>query len=113
MNILHINSYYSIGKFYKNLYNLQTINGKKISVYIPVAKNFISSFNFGEYSLVCKIYNKIDRFIFYLKHNKIVQDAKIRFQNNDFNVIHAHSLFSNGYVAMKLKEYYSIPYVVA
>ncbi len=113
MKILHINSYYSISKFYKNLYELQVLNNKEITVYIPVEKRFSGSFNFGKYAVVCKTYNRIERFFFHLKHNKIVKDVTIRFMSCDFDLIHAHSLFSNGYVAMKLKEKYNIPYIVA
>lgn len=32
--------------------------------------------------------------------------------NLDFELSHAHSLFSNGYIAYKLKKDYSIPYIV-
>lgn len=113
MKVLHINSYYSKGKFYKNLYDLQVSNGIDITVYIPVEESFSSMFDFGNYSLVSNAFSKTERFIFHLKHNKIVKDVVKKFGNSNFDLIHAHSLFSNGYVAMKIKEKYSIPYMVA
>ena len=32
---------------------------------------------------------------------------------NEYSLIHAHSLFSNGYIAMRIKQDYGIPYIVA
>lgn len=113
MKILHINSYYSKGKFYKNLYDLQIFNKKDIQVYVPVEKNFISSFDFGKYTEISKVFNKKDRIFFHLKHYKILKDCVYRFGRFKFDIVHAHSLFSNGYVAMKLKEKFNIPYIVA
>jgi hypothetical protein len=37
MKILHINSYYSNGNFYKNLFDTQVDFGLDIKVYVPVS----------------------------------------------------------------------------
>lgn len=114
MKILHINSYYSVSKFYKNLYNKQKNNGLDIEVYVPVG-NKIENYNydFGSYTKIVNNYNKFDRFIFYIKHKKILYDIKEKYHIPNFQLIHAHSLFSNGYIAYKLNKSYGIPYIVA
>lgn len=114
MKILHVNSYYNAGKFYKNLYDQQVTKGLDISVYVPVNTSYENkTFDFGKYTSVSRNHKKFDRYIFHLKHHKILRDIQKKYDINDFTMIHAHSLFSNGYVAMKLKEKYGIPYIVA
>ena len=112
--MLHINSYYGKGFFYKNLFDQQVVNGLDINVYIPVPFSFENTeFDYGKYSLISKNHGKYDRALFHLKHYKIYKDIIKRYKIQDYNIIHAHSLFSNGYIAMKLKKKYNIPYIVA
>ncbi len=114
MEILHVNSYYSVGKFYKNLYEAQIENGLDISVYVPVCKSFLDNkFEFGSYTAISRVYSNYERLIFHLKHSKIYKDLLQRYNIASFSLVHAHSLFSNGYIALKLKRYFNIPYVVA
>lgn len=58
-------------------------------------------------------YNQLDRIFFLKKENKIYQDYIKLYGDSGFNLIHAHTLFSNGYIALKLKENFNIPYIVA
>ncbi|KUO49310.1 MAG: hypothetical protein APF76_16030 [Desulfitibacter sp. BRH_c19] len=51
--------------------------------------------------------------IFHLKHIKIFKDAVRQYRINDYSVVHAHSLFSNGYIALNLKRKFGKPYIVA
>jgi glycosyltransferase involved in cell wall biosynthesis len=114
MKILHINSYYSTSKFYKNLYENQIKSGLDIDVFVPVPSAFENNnFDYGEYSKISKNHNKYDRYIFHLKHNKIYNDVQKKYNIKEYSIIHAHSLFSNGYIAMRLKKQYGIQYVVA
>lgn len=114
MQILHINSYYSKSKFYENLFNNQIKSGHEIDVFIPVPYNFdYSNDDYGVYSRVSANYSNVDRFFYSRKQNKILKDIHNKYIVNQFDVIHAHSLFTNGYIAMKLKQKYNIPYIVA
>src|SRR5690554_3754465 len=114
MKVLHINSYYSTCKFYKNLYDRQKESGLDIEVYVPVPTNFdTTGLNLGKYTTIRKNHGKYDRIIFYLKHRKIYNDIIKTYDINDFALLHAHSLFSNGYIAYKLKENFNVPYIVA
>ena len=59
MKILHINSYYSTSKFYKNLYENQIKSELDIDVFVPVPSTFENNdFDYGEYSKISKNHNK-------------------------------------------------------
>lgn len=114
MKILHINSYYSYSRFYKNLYKNQVKEDIDIDVYVPVNKNFDEkSFDWGAYTQICKVYDSLDRYIFQVKHNKIYKHLIDKNNVDEYDILHAHSLFSNGYIALKMKKKYNIPYIVA
>lgn len=114
MNILHINSYFAAGKFYKNLYDEQIKDGLDIDVFVPVPSSFKKTgFDYGEYTTICKNHGRYDRYIFHLKHNKVYKDIINKYDIKKYLVLHAHSLFSNGYIAMKLNQDFGIPYMVA
>jgi predicted RNA-binding protein (virulence factor B family) len=114
MKVLHINSYYSVNKLYKNLYDKQIEQGIALDVFVPISsqKKQIDN-DMGDYTTISVNHCEFDRYIFHMKHHKIYKDIKKTYNINEYSLIHAHSLFSNGYIAMKLKEKYNIPYVVA
>ncbi|MGI6614334.1 MAG: glycosyltransferase family 4 protein [Saccharofermentanales bacterium] len=114
MRVLHINSYYSTRSFYKNLFDQQIDEGLDISVYVPVSTSFDSSkMSADSYLVVSPNHTETDRFTYFLKHKKILGDIVEKFDLPSYNLIHAHSLFSNGLIAMWLKQQFSIPYAVA
>lgn len=114
MKILHINSYFNGSIFYKNLYDKQMKSGLDINVFVPVSSSFKSSkVDLGSYTITSINHGKFDRVFFYLKHYKIYKDVVKRYKVKEFSLIHAHSLFSNGYIAMKLKKEYELQYIVA
>jgi len=114
MKIIHINSYYSNSFFYKNLFDYQIKKGLDIEVFVPVALNFDKkNIEYGKYTTISRNHNKYDRFIFHLKHYKIYKDILRKYNIKNYSLIHAHSLFSNGYIALRLKKKYGIPYIVA
>ncbi|WP_242302226.1 glycosyltransferase family 4 protein [Bacillus cereus group sp. BfR-BA-01423] len=114
MKVLHINSYFSSSKFYKSLYDKQMENELDINVFVPVSSpSKEANGNMGNYTIVSANHNKFDRLLFHLKHYKIYKDIIRKYKVERFSIIHAHSLFSNGFIAMRLKQEYGIPYVVA
>lgn len=114
MKILHINSYYSVSRFYKNLYDEQLKSGLDIDVFVPVSFAFRGSeADFGRYTTLSSNHTKYDRLLFHLKHNKIYKDIVRKYDIGKYSIIHAHSLFSNGYIAMKLKQQFGVSYIVA
>lgn len=113
MKVLHINSYYSCNSFYKNLYEKQKEIGLDIDVYVPVPDTYnTGNLNVGEYTTISKNHGKYDRVIFPIKHGKIFNDIVKSYDISKFSLLHAHSLFSNGYIAFKLKKQFNIPFIV-
>lgn len=118
MRILNINSYYYSSTVHRQLQKALQANGTDTLTYVPLARGYVPRDEciYGDEKTVLSsgCYNEFDRYIFHLKHNKILNDIKQRIINlKDFTCMHAHSLFSNGYIAMRIKEEMEIPYVVA
>lgn len=114
MKILHINSYYCGNSLYKNLFDRQKGSGLNLDVYVPVLTSMdVSALKLGEYTTISANHVKYDRLFFHIKHKKIYADIVKKYAMNEFNIVHAHSLFSNGYIALRLKKDFGTPYVVA
>lgn len=114
MKILHINSYYNTTVLYKNIYDLQAKFGHKITVFTSVPYGKVrEKFDFGSYTLIRENHGKYDRLFFHYKQTKILNDLKKSVEVDDFDLMHSHSLFTNGYIAMKIKEQFGVPYIVA
>lgn len=120
MNILHICSYYIGNKLYKRLFGkLSQDRNLTQYVYIPI-KN---------YSLLNKNYFESENVKFYYdnilyKRDKILYKTKIKKQlarilsllEDDIkavDLVHAHTLFSDGGTAYYLKKFRGIKYVVS
>jgi glycosyltransferase involved in cell wall biosynthesis len=114
MRILHINSYYQTGAFYKNLFERQAAMGDEIAVYTPVPKGFDpAGRDFGPYARLDANHRRMDRLIFPLKQKKMLRGALNAYAGRRFDVIHAHSLLTNGGVALALSRRMGVPFVAA
>lgn len=114
MRILHVNSYYETCPFYKNLYDLQAAGGDEISVFVSVPRGYdAGGRDFGPYATVSANHLKLDRLCFPLKNQKMTRDCLRRYDAADYDLIHAHSLFTNGCVAYRLHQRFGTPYLVA
>lgn len=112
IKILQICSYYYGTKLYKNLVENLIQNGTETLVYVPCSY----SYNYNEtenYVMQAKCFNNWDRLAFYYKYKKVYNNLISNINVEDYELIHAHSLFANGYIAYRLHEKYKIPYVVA
>lgn len=111
MKVNHICSNYD--KFYVNFMNEQINNNILPTVFyfraIQRGKLEIKE----EYVDLRLNFNEWNRYFFYLKHNKVLQDYYRLYTKDQFEVIHAHTLFSNGYIAYKVNKKWNIPYIVA
>lgn len=58
-------------------------------------------------------FSNIDRWFFFNKEKKVMRALKNHLSGKSFNMIHAHTLFSEGYLAYKLHKESGIPYIVA
>lgn len=117
MKILNVNSYYYSSSVHRQLQNSLEELELNLSTYVPVARGYLPreecQYRLEELVKRVECYNKNDRYIFHIKHHKILNNLEQNFDLNRYDIVHAHSLFSNGYIAMKIKEKYRIPYIVA
>lgn len=65
------------------------------------------------YLIKAKCFNKIDRLIFYYKYKKAYNKLLNTLDIEEYSLLHAHSLFANGYIAYRIYKEYKIPYIVA
>lgn len=83
-----------------------------ITVYGPCSYNAQYS---GQEKYLVKVpcFNKIDRLFYHYKYNKIYNQLISNINVSEYEILHAHSLFANGYIAYKVFKNYKIPYIVA
>lgn len=119
MKVLHINSYGIFNPLFNNFYRKQKEKNIQLTVYgfapngaqhaalkVPddLKKEVIYDFNCRKYL----------RYIFLWKHRIVYKAVKRTIPClQKFSIVHAHSLFSNGYLSWRLKKEFGIPYVVA
>lgn len=127
MKALQICSYYPINDIYKNLFDKLKDNKIESTVYVPCKPKVIPDEYFDDknnniiYSGVYKngdnIYEKainiFNQYQFYYKNNKIYKEMIGKIDVRQYSIVHAHSLFENGYLAYKMKKEFGIDYVVA
>lgn len=109
--ILHICSYHINDKFYTSFFKHLEKRGFENCPYVFADKRFKNKKNIDNVE-VSFCFNTFERMFFNLKHKKVLDDCIRRFDFKDFDFVHAHSLFSNGYIAYKLNELFGIKYVV-
>ena len=116
MKLLHICSDYIYTKLYYELISRLETNEIQNTVYVPAILNANyenrkenASFNV----IVSNVYKKIDRYFFKLKEKKIYNDIIKKIDIKNFDKVHAHTLFTAGYIAYKIKKEYNIGYVVS
>ncbi|MDN4861150.1 glycosyltransferase family 4 protein [Priestia aryabhattai] len=113
MKVLHINSNYLYTTLHEKL--IEGLQGKNIinQIYMPTHGGIDFAIPPKGYVHYPICFNKLDRYLYHFKQKKmlirLVKDIDI----NSYNVVHAHTLFTDGYMAYKLYETYKIPYVVA
>ncbi|AMC01526.1 D-inositol-3-phosphate glycosyltransferase [Aerococcus viridans] len=115
MKILHTCSYYSTSPLFQQLFDRQVADGHDIDVYVPISNQFPEEriASKASYAQTVRVFNQIERFFYFYKQNKIYQDLKSRYKTGEYDLIHAHSLFTNGYMAYQIHKEYGTPYVVA
>lgn len=112
MKILHICQGYFDSGFYRLFMQNLEKEGVQNIIFVPI--NSGSDYKAEENILFSsKKYNMIDRLFFFGKQNKIYYDIIEKIDLKTIDVIHAHNLFSSGYVAYKLNKKLNTPYIVA
>lgn len=113
MKVLHLNANY----LYTNLHQcmIRTLTGLGIDnqVFVPIhtRNNLVVTPDKNVKTSIC--YKKWDRLFFDNKQKKIKKALETNLAVNDFNLIHAYTLFTDGNCAYELSKKYGVPYVVA
>ncbi len=114
MKILHINSYLVDRFFYNGLYREQIKDGNAIDVYVSVPKGGShAAEQLGAYVRVKEDHSNWNKFLYFPKQRKIIASVDKEYRVSSYDILHAHSWYTNGYVAMKLAQKYKKPYIVA
>ena len=112
MKILHVNSYFE-QYFYENLFSRQRAKGAETVVAVPCAyKDSRYDYLQDQYD-VLHCYPKWFRLFIRLKAKRIAKTILNRVPLDGIDLIHAHSLSSNGCPAYELHKRTGLPYILA
>lgn len=114
MNVLHINSNYLTSRLHENL--IDKIESDKLhnTIFMPIKEETKEAFL---YESKHEIYSPVtfkdkDKYIFTYKQKKIYNELLNTVQPQKFDLVQAHTLFTDGNIAYQLYKEYNIPYVV-
>ncbi len=116
MNILHINRNYNTSSVHQNmLAHLEQYEDTQNSVFCPVESDEQKRANSLKrtHVYISPCLSRWDSFVFDWKQHKIRLALEQNIDVQEFECIHAYTLFTDGNCAMKLSETYGIPYVAA
>lgn len=111
--VLQVCSYYVGNHLYKDLFATLDTFGIRQSVYVFTSKHYRPKGSVPANVYFAPCYYEFERLIFFLKHWRVRRDVRSRISLQEHDVVHAHSLFSNGFIAYRLKQEFGIPYIVA
>lgn len=113
MRVLHINLNYTGTALHQLMIEKLDKMGYDNRVFVPIYNGTESVIVPNKNVLVCECFNKWDRVIFDLKQFKICNALQSNINIEQFNLIHAYTLFTDGNCARTVSKKYGIPYVVA
>ena len=112
------NGYYD-SSLYDSLLSALSNYERQNTVYVPIRRNSSNiiieeSKKDLKYILIQdKCFSTIDRFLYYSKQRNIFNGIKSKVNIDEYQCVHAHTLFSAGYIAMQIKMEFGLPYIVA
>lgn len=114
-NILHINSDFLYTNIYNLLYNEINLEVESQTVYsaLKISEKELSFSSNKFNTILSPILNKSDSIFFRKRIKKTYNNLNSQINFNKFDVTHAHFLFTDGALALKIFEEYRIPYIVA
>jgi glycosyltransferase involved in cell wall biosynthesis len=113
MKVLHICSYYTTVSLFKDMFGAQLEAGIGLRAFVPADRRAENAAPADEFVDIRPCFSKWDRLLFGRKQRKIYAALKKTYDFSQFGLVHAHTLFSNGYAAYRLKKEYGLPYVAA
>lgn len=112
MKVLQISNGYLEKGLYRNLFSSIEKLGVDNEIFVPVKKRYGKTADEANVKVV-ECFSELDRYLFFSKQKKTIKALQSNYDITSFDYIHAHTLFSTGYSAYKIKKIYSIPYIVA
>lgn len=113
MKILHICTNYTDTQLYQKLNEELQKKGIDQTYAVPSSYSTNCSFELNDNVKVLKCYPRWLRIVYRIKQSVIRKEIDRKIEVESYDIIHAHLLFTNGYLAYKFKKKYDIPYVVA
>ena len=113
MKVLHLCAYYLYSHMFSHLTDSLAEQQVDCDIFVPTHKKTRMAIVPAEnvYHPVC--FNYYDRVWFPLKSSKIYNAVVKTMDVNQYDVLHAHTVFTDGNVAWKLHQKYGKPYIVA
>lgn len=114
MKILHLNINYITSNLHYELLN-------KFNSYGVCSDVFVALSNKNKFKIMQKdkilikqvpCYHSYLRYIFFYKQIQLFKTIQFHFDIKNYDCIHAHTLFNDGYLAFRLYRKYKIPYII-
>ena len=111
MRVLHVCSYYAT-PLYRLLVDELSNFGVDQKVFYFASRG--TRFDASDSDVVFSpCYSDFDRLFFSRKESKALKSLYSSIDVSSYDIMHAHSLFSNGYLALEVKRKQGLPYIVA
>ncbi|TDM46085.1 glycosyltransferase [Macrococcoides goetzii] len=117
IKILHLCSYYIGNNLYNEMFKtFGNIEEVESFVMVPLKKTYEKDVNKVDKTNIHlfsdKIFSLYDRINFYSKKNKYIKMINNYIKLDSINMVHTHSLFSDGIVGYEISKKFDIPYIV-
>ncbi|MGM0208196.1 hypothetical protein IGI96_002715 [Enterococcus sp. DIV0421] len=109
IKVLHICSEFNSSNLYDNYFK-ELNNYVENEVIVPVS--YKTKYEKNENIIFLPCFNPFDRISFYYKSGKILKAVMNQTEVTEYDIIQAHTLFTNGNVAYNLHIKYGLPYIV-
>ena len=113
MKILHVNCNYITTALHQKMIEELDRQGVDNTVFVPTYDKSKSTIQVRNNVIVSQCFKKFYRYNFDLKQNCIIKSLERNVCVNDYDCIHAYTLFTDGNCAMKLAQKSGKPFVVA
>ena len=112
MRILQIANGYLGNRLYKNLFSFQKDLGIQNTIYVPIANGEKIPVGEPDHVVISPCFSQLDRLLFFRKQKNMLKDLE-KLDPSQYDLVHAHTVFSGGYSAYRLHKQYGLPYIVA
>lgn len=109
IRICHICSYYDTVLFHHMVEAQKGFSDPTVFFFRPVGSEVL----YGRPGIdEVNCFTQLDRFFFFIKEKKVYEAYRKLYADRPFDLTFAHSLFANGYIALRARQERGIPYVV-